>query len=125
MRALLLDVGLTPHMDTCVNCGRPIEEETAPARSDKLAFSGPRAGVLCPACQPRPGESTLLISRRIKESFIQGELTSGRLALDIVRWLVYHVQHQIGRELSTAAALERAVEAALAKYASSSRANGK
>jgi DNA repair protein RecO len=142
MRSLLLDVGLTPNVDACVNCGRLIEQEAQPPakppapgsspgrvsaapRPDKLVFSGPRSGPLCPACQPRPGESTLLISRKIKESFIQGELTSGRLALDIVRWLVYHVQHQIGRELTSAAALERAVEAALAKFAASSRENGK
>lgn len=110
-RTLLADVGLTPNFDRCVGCGLGVGDRAM------LRFSGPRAGPLCPNCPPRPGENTVAVSRSLKDFFTDGRLTSGKLALEIVRWLLYHVQHQIGRPLHSAENLDRAIQAALAAHA--------
>jgi DNA repair protein RecO (recombination protein O) len=41
---LLRELGYSPVLDACVGC-------TAPLQSDRLAFSAPAGGMLCPACQ--------------------------------------------------------------------------
>ena len=60
------------------------------------------------------GESTVTISASLHDFFISATSSSGKLALEITRWLLYYVKHQLGRPLTTAAALERAIAAALA-----------
>lgn len=115
-RELLADIGLTPNLARCVGCGSP----TWPAACGPAAlvrFSGPRAGALCPACPAVPGENTVAVSRGIQDFLIDGQLSSGKLALAFVRWLVYHVQHQLGRPLNSADTLERAIQSALAALA--------
>ncbi|MDD4889534.1 MAG: DNA repair protein RecO [Phycisphaerae bacterium] len=119
-RALLTDIGLTPDFQTCAHCGQPTGPGEFPAARG-LLFAGPRSGVLCPRCQPGPGESTVAISRNLQQFFIENTQITGRLALEFVRWLVYYVQHQIGRELNSAATLERAIAAALIAHARSAQ----
>lgn len=118
-RTLLEDVGLTPNFATCIECGRAI----APGEVGRagLEFAGRRAGVFCPQCPPPPGEDTVSVSRNLQQFFIENTQISGRLALESARWLVYYVQHQIGRPLTCVPALERAIAAALAAHARSAR----
>jgi len=107
-RELLRDVGLTPAMDRCIGCGGPIGPGVGP-----IDFSGPRGGALCGRCPPAPGENSVKISADLRDFFLTGRSPGGKLALEITRWLIYHMQHQLGRELRTADALERAIAAAL------------
>ncbi|MCG3180747.1 MAG: DNA repair protein RecO [Phycisphaerae bacterium] len=108
-RVLLTDTGLTPGLEQCVNCGSDVSPQQG-----VMVFSGPRSGVLCPACPPRPGESTVKISAKLRDFFIAGQPPDGKLALEITRWLTYHVQNQLGQPLRSAPALERAIAAVLA-----------
>ncbi len=109
-RELLIDIGLTPAWGRCAACRADVR-----AVRDPLRFTGPRSGVLCPQCGPAPGESWVSVSASLRDFFAAGTPPTGKLALEITRWLIYHVQNQTGRELRAAPALERAIDAALAE----------
>lgn len=53
--ACLRELGLMPALETCVNCGGPVE-----ARGDSVAFGLSTGGVLCSSCRPgQPHVATL------------------------------------------------------------------
>lgn len=91
--ALLRSVGLSPHMRTCVGCGRPRS-----ARGP-LYFSSGGGGIVCPACRARFSEHVQVPAAIVSSGFAAAHPGAWFELLD------YHLSHLAGRRFETAGPL--------------------
>jgi len=104
---LLEAIGLGPHVDTCVVCGRPLDKS---ARADKAArFSPAAGGALCRNCAHGHGDAIAvshdalsamsLLSVRSRFAGSSQLNLSGGTALQVRLLLDKHIVYHLGRPL--------------------------